>query len=186
MPGLLASSYQTDKRALAFKCLTELFISEEKNKELETFGFIPLTHYQHTQFSVFNVMPLVKSLDYFEQANTSPEQILTCSLPYLLSVSRFAHYIKVISREKIGIILSANEFEAYLQDWIIQYVASNDTLSHELKTRFPLREAKIFVKSDASQGDKLQCQVVMSPHLSTAQVVTSIVLKTELQNSKQV
>ena len=39
-----------------------------------------------------------------------------------MSASRFAHYIKVIMREKIGKFMTRSNVEDYLNTWIAQYI----------------------------------------------------------------
>ena len=45
---------------------------------------------------------------------------LSTQLPYMMAVSRFAHYLKAMMRDKIGSFMSRKEAEAFLNRWITQ------------------------------------------------------------------
>ena len=50
----------------------------------------------------------------------------------MLNASRFAHYIKVIMRDKIGSFQSSKNVESYLQAWIAEYVLLSDGATQEM------------------------------------------------------
>ena len=50
---------------------------------------------------------------------------ISAMLQYMLCVSRFAHYLKVAARDKIGSFAEAGECEDYLNHWLQQYVTSD-------------------------------------------------------------
>ena len=58
---------------------------------------------------------------------------LSARLPYMLNTSRFAHYIKMIMRDKIGSLMSKSDTQSYLQTWIAQYVLLSDIATQETK-----------------------------------------------------
>lgn len=66
-------------------------------------------------------------------------------LPYVLAASRFAHYLKVIMRDKIGSFMSRDDVESYLNNWIADYVLLTDSAPQEIKARYLLREARVDV-----------------------------------------
>ena len=60
-------------------------------------------------------------------------------LQCLLCASRFAHYLKVLSRDKLGQFTGPAECEAHLNNWLREYTtatADNDSDS-ALKRRYP-------------------------------------------------
>ncbi|MFP1527090.1 hypothetical protein ACLB1R_01700 [Escherichia coli] len=57
-------------------------------------------------------------------------QKLSSQLQYILATSRFAHYLKVIVRDKVGSFMSKTECQTYLQ-WIMQYVVASDNAGQE-------------------------------------------------------
>ena len=63
----------------------------------------------------------------------------------MLASSRFAHYIKVIMRDKVGSFQTRQSVETYLNTWISDYVCLNDSAPQETKARLPLGNARIDV-----------------------------------------
>ena len=45
---------------------------------------------------------------------------LSTQLPYIFAVSRFAHYLKAMMRDKIGSFMSRADCETFLNQWILQ------------------------------------------------------------------
>ena len=60
---------------------------------------------------------------------------LSTQLPYILAISRFAHYLKAMMRDKIGSFMSRKECEDFLNTWILQYVVGNDDVAAEVKAQ---------------------------------------------------
>ena len=58
-----------------------------------------------------------------------------------MATSRFAHFLKVMARDKIGSFMEASDVEIWLNRWIRNYVNSNESAGQEMKARYPLREA---------------------------------------------
>ncbi len=54
-------------------------------------------------------------------------------MPYILAVSRFAHYLKAMMRDKIGSFMSRSDCERFLNQWITNYVTPDDNASPSRK-----------------------------------------------------
>jgi type VI secretion system protein ImpD len=105
---------------------------------------------------------------------------LSSMLQYMLCVSRFAHYVKVISRDRIGSFTGAAECEAYLKKWLTKFVTSNESASIEQKARHPLREAQVKIREIPEKPGSFLCVVHLRPHFQLDQLVSSVKLITEL------
>jgi len=62
-----------------------------------------------------------------------------------MATSRIAHYLKIMARDKIGSFMERSDVEAWLNRWILNYVNSNPNSGQDLKSEYPLAEAKIQV-----------------------------------------
>ena len=62
-----------------------------------------------------------------EAANANAR--LSTQLPYILAMSRFAHYLKAMMRDKIGSFMSRKDCETFLNHWILQYVVRIDDVT---------------------------------------------------------
>ena len=97
-----------------------------------------------------------------------------------MAASRFAHYIKVIMRDKIGSFMSRIEVQKYLQTWISEYVLLTDEAPQSLKARFPLREARIDVFDVPGNPGKYRATVFLRPHFQLEELTASLRLVAEL------
>ena len=101
-------------------------------------------------------------------------------LPYMLAASRFAHYIKVMMRERIGSFSTGQNIQDYLNNWISQYVLLDDTAPQEVKARYPLREARVDVIEDEENVGSFKATVFLRPHFQLEELSTSIRLVADL------
>src|SRR5690606_24799508 len=101
-------------------------------------------------------------------------------LPYVLAASRFAHYLKVIVRDKIGSFQSREAIEKYLNTWIADYVLLNDTAPQSAKAQYPLREARVDVTEIAGRPGAFKATVFLRPHFQLEELTASVRLVAEL------
>jgi type VI secretion system protein ImpC len=101
-------------------------------------------------------------------------------LPYMLAASRFAHYIKVIMRDKIGSFMSRDNVSTYLNRWIAQYVLLDDEASQGVKAAFPLREARVDVSDIPGKPGCYTAVAYLRPHFQLDELTVSIRLVAEL------
>lgn len=161
-----------------FNPLTEIVISEHKEKELADLGFIPLCHIRDRDFAVFYSTNSVRSLNTKGGQNKNFE--IGSALQYMLCVCRFAHYIRIISRQKLGLYSNISEFLQYLNNWLLNYISSNVETPLQLKHRYPLLDAKIELFEDNFLKNSFTCMIHLKPHLMSMQVSADIVLKTKI------
>ncbi len=171
---LPAFTFKSADGDIALKCPTEVVITDRREKELSDLGFISLVHCKGTDFAAFfggqtTQRPKVYNLDD-ATANAS----LSARLPYILNASRFAHYIKVIMRDKIGSFLTADNVSQYLNTWIANYVLLNDDAPQAVKARYPLREARIDVYEIPGKPGSYRSVVYLRPHLQMEELTASI------------
>ena len=105
---------------------------------------------------------------------------LSTQLPYILAVSRFAHYLKAMMRDKIGSFMSRKECEDFLNQWILQYVVGNDDVAAEVKARKPLREAKIEVVEVPGKPGAYRAVAFLKPHFQLDELTISLRLVADL------
>src|SRR5215469_12684840 len=79
----------------------------------------------------------------YDKDSANANARLSAQLPYILAMSRFAHYLKAMMRDKIGSFMSRQDCERFLNQWIMNYVCMDDDASQAAKAKLPLREAAI-------------------------------------------
>lgn len=181
--GLPTHTFRTDDGEVALKCPTEVAITDRREKELSDLGFIPLVHCKDTDYAAFfGAQSLQKPRKYnTDAANANAE--LSAQLQYIFAVSRVAHYLKAMMRDKIGSFASTGNVEAYLNDWISQYVLLDDNATQEAKAQFPLREASIQVSEVPGKPGSYRAVSFLRPHYQLNELSVSLRLVAELPAS---
>lgn len=180
VPGLITDFFHTDSKNTALKFSTDVVISDNKEKLLGDLGFIPLCHSRGTEYSVFYGNQSAKGISENISKEEKLNDKLSSMLQYIFCVSRFAHYLKVIGRDKIGSFSDAIECEHYLQKWIMGYTVSSQTGSYEMRARYPLSECSVEVREIAGKPGIFGCVVNLKPHMQLDQIMSSIKLVTQL------
>jgi type VI secretion system protein ImpD len=161
---------------------TQFAISETKEKELTDLGIIPLCQVKEQDILVFYSTPMLRSL-HFKVSKEMPVNKAHILQP-LLCVCRFAHYVRMIGRTRTGEFLDAKSFESHLEQWLSKYVASNPDVDRNLKRKYPLLSAKVFVSESAFTKYRYKCAIHLKPHLLSSEVSADIVLSTNLPSAK--
>jgi type VI secretion system protein ImpC len=97
-----------------------------------------------------------------------------------MAASRFAHYIKVIMRDKIGSFMTKENVSDYLNKWIVNYVLLDDRASQSSKASYPLREARVDVFDIPGKPGCYKATVFLRPHFQLDELTASIRLVAEL------
>ena len=178
--GLPVHTFRTDAGDVAMKCPTETGITDRREKELADLGFAPLVHCKGTpKAAFFSVQSAQKPRVYDTDAATGNARI-SAQLPYIFAVSRFAHYLKVMMRDKIGGYMSRSQAEAFLNRWISNYVVANDDASAEVKAKRPLREARIDVVEVPGKPGAYRAVAFLRPHFQLEELYVSMRLVADL------
>jgi type VI secretion system protein ImpC len=181
--GLPVHSFYTDEGDVAMKCPTEVPITDRREKELADQGFVPLVHCKGTDYAAFfSVQSTQKSKMYDKEAANANARLST-QLPYILAVSRFAHYLKAMMRDKIGSFMSRSDCERWLNQWIVQYVTPDDNASPAYKASHPLRDAKIEVSEVPGKPGVYKAVAFLRPHFQLDELSVSLRLVAELPQS---
>ncbi|HKN02846.1 MAG TPA: type VI secretion system contractile sheath large subunit [Buttiauxella sp.] len=134
---------------LQAKIPTEILITDRREYELAEEGFISLTMRKGSDNAAFFSANSVQKPKTFpntpEGKAAETNYKLGSQLPYLFIITRLAHYIKVLQREQIGSWKERGDLERELNTWIRQYVADQENPPSEVRSRKPLRQAKIEV-----------------------------------------
>ena len=161
--NLPAYTFKTSFGDICMKCPTQTHITDRREKELSDLGFIALCHKKMTNEAVFFSGQTAQRAKKYRSEEMDASASLSSKMPYMLNASRFAHYIKVIMRDKIGSFQSSKNVESYLQAWIAEYVLLSDGATQEMKAEYPLREAQIKVQDSEMLGE-YSVTLNMRPH----------------------
>ena len=101
-------------------------------------------------------------------------------MPYIFAVSRFAHYLKSMMRDKIGSFMSRSECESFLNRWIMKYVAGSDDVSATIKAQRPLRDARVDVVDVPGKPGVYRAVAFLRPHFQLDELSVSLRLVADL------
>jgi type VI secretion system protein ImpC len=153
---------------LQAKIPTEVLITDRREFELAEEGFITLTMRKGSDNAAFFSANSVQKPKVFphtpEGKEAETNYKLGTQLPYLFVISRLAHYIKLLQREQIGSWKERGDLERELNGWIRQYVADQENPPAEVRSRKPLRQARIEVLDVEGEPGWYQVSLSVRPH----------------------
>ena len=178
-------TFPTDDGGVDMKCPTEIAISDRREAELAKNGFMPLIHRKNSDFAAFIGAQSLQRPAEYDDPDATANANLAARLPYLFASSRFAHYLKCIVRDKIGSFKERDEMQAWLNDWIMQYVDGDPANSSETtKARKPLAAAEVVVEEDESNPGYYRSRFYLRPHYQLEGLTVSLRLVSKLPSAK--
>jgi type VI secretion system protein ImpC len=172
--GLPAHIFQADDGDMDLKCPTEIAITDRREAEMSKLGFLPLCHFKNTDYSVFFGAQTTQKPKKYDRAPATENAAISARLPYLMATSRFAHYLKVMARDKIGAFMEADDCEKWLDRWIHNYVVVDPHPSADVKARYPLADAKVEVKPIPGSPGSYNAVAWMRPWLQMEELTASM------------
>jgi type VI secretion system protein ImpC len=178
--GLPVHIFQTDDGDLGMQTPTEISITDRRENELNNLGFIAICHRKNSDQAAFFGGQTTNKPKLYNTNEANANARISAMLPYVLAASRFAHYIKVIMRDKIGSFMTKENVATYLNTWISGYVLLNDDAPQNIKAAYPLREARVDVVDVPGKPGSYNAVVFLKPHFQLDELTVSIRLVAEL------
>ena len=142
----------------------EAFVTSQAQAELEESGFIPLCSSLADGQAVFHSNGSLHRSEVFDDPTATANAAISSMLQYVLCVSRFAHYLKVIGRDKVGGFRDSADLKLFLSNWINEYVTPDDDASPETRAKMPLRAAEVEVLEDPGVTGEFRIVMRFQPH----------------------
>jgi type VI secretion system protein ImpC len=150
------------------KIPTEILITERREFELAEEGFIALTMRKDSDNACFFSANSCQKPKYFgtsaEGRAAETNYKLGTQLPYMFIVCRLAHYLKVLQRENLGSWKERADLDRELNEWIRQYVVDMDNPLPGVRSRRPLRQAKVTVEDVEGNPGWYKVDLKVRPH----------------------
>ncbi len=177
--GLPVHNFRTESGEIAMKCPTEVQITDRREKEMADLGFAPLVHQKGTANAAFFSVQSAQKPKVYDDPNATASARMSAQLPYIFATSRFAHYLKVMMRDKIGGYTSQEAVHGFLNRWIQNYVAPPGS-SPSVMNRKPLSEARIDVVEIPGKPGAYRAVAFMKPHYQLDELAVSMRLVADL------
>ena len=186
---LPAHIIETKEGDLELECPVEVEIPGRRLAELDKLGFMPLAHYKNTDYAVFFGAQSVQKPKYYgkkKEAQFANENAqVSARLPYVMAMSRIAHYLKMIATDKIGSFMEREDCEKWLNNWVAEYVTSGSNPSPEEKAKFPLAEARVEVKTIPGKPGAYDAVCYLRPWLQMEELNAAMSLVTQIPSGKE-
>jgi type VI secretion system protein ImpC len=182
--GLPVHNFRTDEGDVVLKCPTEVSITDRREKELADQGFVSLVHCKGTDSAAFFAVQTANKPKIYDKPEANANAKLSAQLPYIMAMSRFAHYLKAMMRDKIGGTMSRSQAQQFLNQWVANYVIEDDNAGPAAKAEKPLREARIEVMDVPGNAGKLRAVAFLRPHFMLDELTVSLRLVAELPSPK--
>ena len=162
---------------------TELFVTDEVQQELDAAGMVPLCATGPDGRAVFHSNATLHRPETFDTPAATMNARIASMLQYVLCASRFAHYLKVLARDKVGSFTEAAEFEQFLSRWVSQYITPDDQASAETRARMPLRAAAVEVREEPGTAGVFRVVMRLQPHFQIDRLDATLKLVSTVRRS---
>ena len=185
VPDLVVEPFGTDRERGWCRQALDLVLTDGQERLLVDAGLIPLNRLPHGNEAAFSSVRSMQAPAFQERgvrdtAAAGANARLSSQINSMLCVSRFAHYLKVMGREMVGSMLTADEIERRLQGWLSQYTNGSTRAGPESRARHPLVASQITVREHQDRPGAFGCVIHLQPHYQLDDIEASFRLVTEL------
>jgi type VI secretion system protein ImpC len=164
---------------------TEFAIPDFREKEFSDAGFIPLVWSKDNNFAVFFGGQSIQEPQQYDDDQATANARLTAKLPYMLAISRVAHYLKQYMRDKIGSDVTRDGIEAEMNRWLKQYVSQDPNPNAISKAKYPFRKAEVAVFEIADNPGYYDMKIHIVPHIQLEGISAGLSLTTKLPRERK-
>ncbi len=166
------------------KITTELLVTNRLERQLAELGLLPLVHDRFMERPCMLSSRTVQAMRYFRRDPLATGSwTITSRLPFVLMVSRMAHYLKVHQRENLGSLKEAPDIERELQGWLKELVVEDSSPSPEVRQRYPFRSAQVRVRPIPDDPGRLRVELLVQPHYQLENINVHLYCDTTLSIS---
>lgn len=153
---------------------TELQISDRRERELSHLGFVPLCHFKNTDYAVFFGGESIQQAKVYDKPNATADATIMTRLTFRMAVSRFAQYLRIIVRDRVGSFQDREDLETYLNRWINEYVDPDPGVSTASAAVHPLLEARLEVRDRPGFPGAYSAVAFLKPRLPYEELSSAI------------
>ena len=175
-------NFATDSEGIAIRSSTDAMLTDLQEADLAELGLMPLCPCLDSAMSAFHSTPTLQKPEQFDSAEATVNARLSAMMQYILCVGRFAHYLKMMAREKVGSYSSPDECRSYLNNWLQQYVTYDSGADESIKAQYPLSMAEADVKEHSDKPGSYYTTIYLQPHYQLDDMVSAVKLSTEIRN----
>lgn len=172
--------FGVDRPGTLYKPPTDLVVTDRVERMLGMLGVISLCACKDTPYAAFYSLPSLQQPARHDRPEANRNAQLSAVLQNVLCVSRFAHYMKVLCRDREGSFATADQLRGELQAWLSNYVMSGKNPSKELMAKHPLKAGNVTIAEIPGKPGCFNSVIHLQPHMQLEQLTSSIRLVTEM------
>jgi len=172
--ALLPLYFSMDTQSLMPISRCDASWSELMEQDLAAYGFMPLIESAYRYTLELRSTGSIQITEDYADEQMSTNATVSTMMPYLLCACRFAHYFKIIARNKIGDFSNAIELEKYLQNWIYGFCGNADINNLSQLAKYPLKDARINVTEDWRKSGNYCCKLDIKPNYHIEKINTRL------------
>lgn len=159
---------------------TIVTVHDDLESQLSGLGFIPLARCPNSPYCAFYSNRSVRKVPRMSTAASTQNAEVAAQLQYVLCTSRFAHFLKIIARDRIGSYADAKALELFLNSWLRHYVLMDPDASPADRAQKPLRMAAVSVKELPDRPGSYTSTFYLLPHCELDELRGAVTFRTEL------
>nr|WP_294501579.1 type VI secretion system contractile sheath large subunit [uncultured Rhodopila sp.] len=145
----------------------EVQLTTEQERDLIEAGLMPVGALPYGSEPLFEVTRSLFRPGRYAGPNAAAAEanaMLSAQINSVLCASRFAHHLKIMARDMVGSVTTAEALERRLQDWLNQYVNPNLSAGAELLAKYPLAEGLVTVTDMPDRPGEYRTAIYLRPH----------------------
>lgn len=159
-------------------------LTDQQELALSQQGLMPLSAYRGRDEAVFFSSATAHQPKKYEQASASENAQMSAKAPYVLASSRFAQYLKIMTRDCIGAFWQQEDIERWLSDWVMGYTNANASARQDLRAKYPLVAARIAVKPRPGYAGHFRATAWLQPWVQLESLSGSIRVVADLPRAQ--
>lgn len=188
VPDLIVEPFLTDRNRGWCRQALDLVLTIGQERSLIDAGLIPLNRLPHGNEAMFASVRSLHVPPSFEggareAAAATANARISAQINSMLCASRFAHYLKVMGREMVGSMLTAETIEHRLQKWLMDYTNGNLRGGSDSRSRYPLVTSGVSVRERDDRPGTFGCVIHLQPHYQIDDIEASFRLTTDLSTA---
>ncbi len=161
----------------------EITLSDRQERTLVAAGLLPISTLPFGGQALVGAARSLQTTGRYVGANAnaaSANARLSAQFNTMICVSRFAHYVKVMGRDMVGSMKTAEQIQRLLQDWLMRFANANTNPGQDMMAKYPLRSAAVTVAEQPGKPGVYSCTIQLQPHFQLDDIAASFRLMTEL------
>ncbi|MEY8715356.1 type VI secretion system contractile sheath large subunit [Francisella philomiragia] len=147
------------------KVPTEFVIPDYRELEFSNAGFMPFVYKKGTSEGCFFAVNSLKFVEEFKDPKDSENSQLIANISYTYSITRIAHYVKMIMRDRIGSSANQASIQSTISSWLNSYVTTSQNPSDLTKSYLPFKAATVLIEPVEGKAGWYKSDIRVLPHL---------------------